>query len=350
MPACQRCYSRKTRCDRRTPNCTSCVKTGSSCRYPDKRRDRQRQQEYLNAVELRLQELEREKARPAQQSASDATPGDVLQDDVNSIHPGEGLHKSPSRNSGARALQSPTISMDSIQHTPCEESRYLGSSNGVGFVDVVERVVETSSTGGLFDRLTNSRATSDKNPLPAVNDPANLVDKVLAIPLVESYFEHWHVTFPLLYRPGFMIMMEEIYTNPNVYHQSPTKAFAFDMVLALGSVSSKKAWPFTDTEAHFARALARLGELSKFRDIRFLQTLLLYCKYGIHASLRDTSTEMWEILGKATRLCVELELHHNGSMVSKRCEVHITGQIPASLLLEMQRRCFWCYYNLERWV
>jgi hypothetical protein len=346
MPACQRCYSRKTRCDRRTPNCTSCVKTGSSCRYPDKRRDRQRQQEYLKSVELRLQELEREKERPTQHSPSDHD----LQDDTNSIRTGEGLHKSPNQNSGLGAWQSPTISMNSIQHTPSEETRYLGSSNGVGFVDVVERVVETSSTGGLFDRLANSRSTSEKKALPVVNDPARLVDRKLAIPLIESYFEHWHVTFPLLYRPGFMIMMEEIYNNPNIYHQSPTKAFAFDMVLALGSVSSKKAWPFTDTEAHFARALARLDELSKFRDIRFLQALLLYCKYGIHASLRDTSTEMWEILGKATRLCVELGLHDDVSVVSKRCEVHLTGQIPASLLLEMQRRCFWCYYNLERWV
>jgi hypothetical protein len=147
-----------------------------------------------------------------------------------------------------------------------------------------------------------------------------------------------------------MSMMEEIYSDPNVYHQSPPKAFAFDIVLALGSVSSKKAWPFSDTEAHFARALARLDELSKLRDIQILQALLLYCKYGIHASLRDTSTEMWEILGKATRLCVELGLHNNISTVSKRCEIHITGKIPASLLLEMQRRCFWCYYNLERWV
>lgn len=348
MPACQRCYSRKTRCDRRTPNCTSCVKTGSSCRYPDKRRDRQRQQEYLSSVELRLQELEREKERLAQHSPSDATPGDALQDDVNSIHAGEGLHKSPNQNSGTRTLQSPPISMHSIQHTPCEETLYLGSSNGVGFVDLVERVVETASTGGLFDRLANSRATSEKKPVPVVNDPARLVDRALAVPLVESYFEHWHVTFPLLYQPAFMIMMEEIYSDPNVYHQSPTKAFAFDIVLALGSVSSKKVWPFTDTEAHFARALARLDELSKLRDIRFLQALLLYCKYGIHASLRDTSTDMWEVLGKAARLCVELGLHNNVSMVSKRCEVHITGQIPASLILEMQRRCFWCYYNLER--
>jgi hypothetical protein len=300
---------------------------------------------------LRLQELEREKTiQTDKKSPSDAAPSDALHDVVNSIHTGEGLHESPRQNSGPRALQSPTISMNSIQHTPSEESRYLGSSNGVGFVDVVERVVETSSTGGLFDRLANSRATSEKKPSPVINDSARLVNKALAIPLVQSYFEHWHVTFPLLYRPAFMNMMEEIYNNPNVYHQRPTKAFAFDMVLALGSISSKKAWPCTDTETHFGRALARLDELSKLRDIRFLQALLLYCKYGIHASLRDTSTEMWEILGKATRLCVDLGLHNNVSHVSKGCEIHLTGSLPALLILEMQRRCFWCYYNLERWV
>lgn len=156
------------------------------------------------------------------------------------------------------------------------------------------------------------------------------------------------MTFPLLYRPGFMSMIEEMYHDPDVYHESPTKAFAFDMVLALGSVSSKRGWPFGDAESHFARAVARLDELSKLRDIRSLQALLLYCKYGIHASLRDTSREMWEILGKATQLCVELGLHNEVSTVAKRCEMHLTGHIPPSLLLEVQRRCFWCYYNLER--
>ncbi|KAJ5389071.1 fungal-specific transcription factor domain-containing protein [Penicillium cataractarum] len=321
MPACQRCYSRKTRCDRRTPNCTSCVKTGASCRYPDKRRDRQRQQEYLNSVELRLQELEREKQQANQQSPSDVGPGDVLQDDVNSVHPGEGLPESVKRNqSGHQVLHSTAISMDKIQRTPCEETRYLGSSNGVGFVDVVERIVETSATGGLFDRLVNSRATSEKRSLPVVT-AARLVDRELAMPLVDSYFEHWHVTFPLLYRPGFMSMMKEIYNSPDVYHQSPTKALAFDMVLALGSVSSKKASPFGDTESHFARALSRLDDISKLRDIRFLQALLLYCKYGIHASLRDTSRDMWEILGKATRICVELGLHNDVATLPKSSRI-----------------------------
>jgi hypothetical protein len=46
--------------------------------------------------------------------------------------------------------------MDTSKDASCKETRYLGSSNVVGFVDVVERIVETSATGGLFDRFAMS--------------------------------------------------------------------------------------------------------------------------------------------------------------------------------------------------
>lgn len=250
----------------------------------------------------------------------------------------------------AEVQQSPEQSASSIQRTPGEEPRYLGSSNGVDFVDVVERVVDSShATSGLFGRVTDSHRMLDRVAFPSIPQTARLVDREVATPLIDSYFAHWHMIFPLLYRPGFMQMVQRIYSDPNFYQQNSACAFAFDIVLALGSVPSKRVeWSYRDVESHFARALIRLNEVSALRDIRSLQALLLYCIYGIHASLRDTSREMWEILGKATRLCVEIGLHHKISKDLVRCQLHITGPIPESVQVEMQRRCFWCYHNLER--
>lgn len=84
--------------------------------------------------------------------------------------------------------------------------------------------------------------------------------------------------------------------------------------------------------------------------MRSLQALLLCSEYGIHASLRDTSSEIWHLLGRATSLCMELGLQKDSSTPLSRCDIHLTGLIPQSVQVEMQRRCFWCYHNLERFV
>ncbi|CEL09784.1 hypothetical protein ASPCAL12913 [Aspergillus calidoustus] len=350
MHACERCYSRKTKCDRRLPQCTSCIKSKSSCRYQNKRRDRQLQQGYIKSVETRLKLLEQENEELRRNSATRVSVID--QDSLIPSQSPESIRDS-TQHQRVDAHQSPVRSGGPLQQSPSEEARYLGSSNGVDFVDVVERVVESSSqsTGGLFGRVTDSHRAPDRVELPCISEPVALIDHAIAMPLIESYFEHWHLTFPLLYRPAFMEMVRHMYADPRIYQQDAAGAFAFDIVLALGSVPSTRAeWGFGHAESHFARALTRLERVSSFRDIRSLQALLLYCKYGIHASLRDTSSEMWEALGKATRLCVEIGLHHNPSTTSSRCKLHITGQISPGVQVEMQRRCFWCYYNLDRIV
>lgn len=41
--------------------------------------------------------------------------------------------------------------MEKLENILYEETQYLGSSNEFGFVDAVERIVETSATGELID-------------------------------------------------------------------------------------------------------------------------------------------------------------------------------------------------------
>ncbi|KAL1890771.1 Rac GTPase-activating protein BCR/ABR [Sporothrix stenoceras] len=534
MRACERCHSRKTKCDRRMPSCTSCTKGQVPCQYPNKWRDRQLRQEYIKSVERRLRELEHENARlrdrdpgAERETGSDTGPGDTPMPDMlpaitdaeheaamvmtmaasgtdfgqarppptnghghagnsgqpptstptPSLSPSQSQSVSqqtaqqtsqpqqhqPSQTPSSNHLPSPSqqpppsdIATPSIQpsclsinaslqpqqqsqplgpppppqshpplvnrlsptqsvsshRTPGEEARYLGSSNGVEFTDVVERVIDGASHddgaddstdrgghangvsghingngGTLFGRVSDGRRgygygygadgtasdmasanTADSNgndrsermAMPrAANTPMTLVDESIAMPLIESYFAHWHLTFPLLHQPMFMSMVRELYADPRRYQQDAAGAFAFDIVLALGAVPAKRhlEWGlgFGDAERHFARALARLDSVAALRDIRALQALLLYCKYGIHASLRDTSSELWEALGQATQLVVELGLHQTGAgptgaaaaRLLQRCEVHITGALPAAIRMEMQRRSFWCYYNLE---
>jgi hypothetical protein len=374
MHACQRCYSRKTKCDRRLPQCSSCARSQSVCQYSSKRQDRHPQQDYAKLFEKRLRSLEHENQQLRRCLASQS-PARIHQEpqrfeDITIAEGGDlgGVQARRNHESPGTPLSREFNCFDpqlekahsparvSLQRTPGEESRYLGSSNGADFVGVVERVVESSpNSGGLFQRLTDQHSVLDATVAPVIQPTGSqhqqmvLVDQAIAMPLITAYFAHWHLIFPLLYRPAFMQIVERIYSDPEFYSNNPTCAFVFDMVLALGLVPSKRfEWSFCDTESHFSRASTRLDALSKLRDIRSLQALLLCCEYGIHASLRDTSSEIWHLLGKATCLCVELGLHRDSATKLPKCDTHLTGLMPPSVQVEMQRRCFWCYHNLER--
>ncbi len=460
MRACERCHSRKTKCDRRLPSCTSCTKGRVQCQYPNKWRDRQLRQEYIKSVELRLRELECENARLRGRHAGseNAPPNNGVETITEDEHevamvmalsaagndhyiPQQPTIPSPSppgasspatRPQSMSAIPSPPLPAPDVTpivepppatHHPfvsrlsptqstssyrtSEEAQYLGSSNGVEFTDVVERIIDKTSHDGTVDNIaddvavnngtgisnrdTNSShngngwlsftedaatklrtrniatGTAAHNPQTMASlavhlPPDTVVDMAVSMPLVEAYFAHWHLTFPLLHRSSFLRMIRDLYDDSRRYGQDPAAAFAFDIVLALGAASPTRivGWGqgAYNSELYFSRALSRLDTVVALRDIRALQALLLYCKYGIHASLRDTSRELWEILGQATRLVVELGLHqsssrstgHTAARTLPKFELHISGLLPAAEQVEMQRRCFWCYYNLQTYV
>lgn len=350
MHACERCYARKTKCDRVLPHCSSCLKSHSRCVYSNKRRDRELQREYLRALELRVKELEDSNQQLRREAANGTASQPEGSANLHPSRPSSSSTADQNKNQQYSGDQDEADRVDDGLQRPIDEvPRYLGSSNGAGFVDVVERAIQPSQTvGGLFGRVTDDRNASSEIEKPNSSEPCGLVDRSVAMPLIESYFSHWHIIFPVIYRPAFMEMTHQMFCNPQTYQEDHARAFAIDIVLALGSISTRRMESPMNAESHFLRALNNLNKVSSFRDIRSLQAWLLYCEYGIHASLRDTSSEMWEVLGKATRLCVELGLHLNSSKVSIRCQSHITGTLPKEVQLEMQNRCFWCYYNLER--
>jgi Fungal specific transcription factor domain/Fungal Zn(2)-Cys(6) binuclear cluster domain len=367
MAACDRCHKRKTRCDGRLPQCGTCVKSGVRCLYPEETNYRQAHRDQLKSMEQRLRNLEREnqQLRTAKESSSQQPSGtdDTGAPNSNTVESQSGAqmhkpssplayHQNIAPNAAAQA-ETPPERRDSQAKvgTPASLNRYLGTSAGIEFVDLVESVVDSpNSSGDLFARVSDAyckprNPASNTMPLPAIPDRAT------AMQLIAIYFGHWHLTFPLLYRPAFLQLADRVYKEPDFYQGHPHCAFVFDIVLALGSATSERfEWSYKDTESHYTRAMSHFNDILKLRDIRTLQALLLCCQYGIHASLRDTADEMWDLLGKAERICVEIGLHQLKSSPPKsKCDIHLTGPISLNLQAELQRRCFWCFYSLDRY-
>lgn len=386
MTACERCHKRKTRCDRNRPACDACIKSAVRCSYPEYATYRLRNGDHLKLMEQRIRDLEQENQRlraveptssqienaQEQENTTWRSPpstgskpqSDALGNDVLSTSQTRAQSQTQQRFQSQNQSQLQT-QQQTQQHTSQQfpqaaiattpgnhHSRYLGTNAGVEFVDLVERVVDSpNSHGDLFARITDAYCrprTPEHHDLSSPPLPA----RVAASQLIASYFEHWHLTFPLLYRPAFLELVNSIYEEPGFQEKNTHSLFVFNMVLALGSATSKRfEWTFKDTEMYYRKALSHLDEILGYRDIRTLQALLLCCQYGIHASLRDTADEMWDLLGKAERMCVQLGLHQLRSTARMvKCDIHLTGPIPDALQVEMQRRCFWCFYSLDRYA
>ena len=354
--ACDPCHLRKTRCDRKLPRCSSCVKRDLHCHYPSRVHYRQLEASRLEALENKVRLLEKENEGLRQQRSN--RPQEPPTPEQSGIDT-----QSPARNPEPPREVTPATGDDRDVHItahdprptgssmPATQPRFYGSVAGVDFVDLVESVVDVSgASNGVFNMVTAELRSAETSPSTQLS-PSRVPERHVAKQLVDVYFEHWHVTFPLLYRPAFLDLVEIIYEDLSFYAQNPAAAFVFDIVLALGSAALRRfEWSFKDTEAHFTRASCKLDEILRYRDIRALQALLLCCQYGIHASLRDTAEEMWHLLGQAGRLCVELGLHRSRlSPRSAKNSIHLTGPIPTSVEIEMRHRCFWCFYNLDRY-
>ncbi|RMZ83922.1 hypothetical protein DV737_g1500, partial [Chaetothyriales sp. CBS 132003] len=112
-------------------------------------------------------------------------------------------------------------------------SRFYGSVAGVDFVDLVESVVDASgASNGVFNMVTAELSNAGTSPSTQLS-PSRIPERHVAKQLVAVYFQHWHVTFPLLYRPAFLDLVEAVYDDPSFYGQNPAAAFAFDIILAL---------------------------------------------------------------------------------------------------------------------
>ena len=224
------------------------------------------------------------------------------------------------------------------------ETRYLGSSSGLGLASVLGSVFDTQDVMSFLSLEQGVSSGSEARLLNTVPLDTTFPSLAVAAPLIEAYFQHAHITFPLLHRPSFMTTVERIYTEPGYYHENTVDAFIFDMVLAIGGSNFNRFdESTTGASRYYAMAQAKLGSVMAMGRLTALRAILLISQHGIFSNLRDTSASTWHLIGIGARLCFELGLHVEPRRVREPGSVGIV-----SLDEEMKRRCFWCLYNLDR--
>lgn len=377
MQACDRCHARKTRCDRRIPQCSACERAGAPCLHADKLRQRNLPRDYIDSMETMVQKLRQENNNLrralstcqedlAKRQDADPNPQRTGEDESISPVPSTTIASSAARlaQSNTRALDTPTTTPTSsggrlenvfalevgyLSLNATGETRYLGSSSGVGLATIISKVLGGSSLLSAAESSNDDKQSPRGLNTAASMEGAAFPSRAVATPLVEMYFQHTHITFPLLHRPTFAETFERIYSEPGYYDSNPAEAFTFDMVLAIGA-SNVNCFGESATHAslYYAAAQTKVSRMLKLDGLTTLKAILLLSQHGIFSNLRDTSGNTWHLIGIGARICIELGLHIERKSLDDNPNDISINEPNISGEEEMRRRCFWCLYNLDR--
>lgn len=196
MQACDRCYSRKSKCDKAVPTCGPCQKAGASCYYVDRTREPTVRREVVDRLERRLRQMEaKNRALTSQIAAHQISRSDST---------GQEHHADSRPAPNSLETNSPfdrnevadEVSFLSMQAGG--ERRYLGLASGVVFANLVQGVISPgpSRQPGQSARGLFGQPNTEPNPPLSRAREALPPDKV-ARHLHQAYLRHNYLcSFP----------------------------------------------------------------------------------------------------------------------------------------------------------
>lgn len=176
--------------------------------------------------------------------------------------------------------------------------------------------------------------------------PITLPTKEAADNLTKEYFQCSNLGMPLLHEPTFRQKLDLIYNMPRTVdlattYRSPESKIALFFVLeafAVALLSMQKRNPSRIpswlADRHHTLAIRALLAAGLPHDVEGVQAFLLV---GQFYYLHPTRWSVWNTVGAAIRLAVELGLHQDPP----------PGKLDA-LSLDTRRRTFWVAYSMER--
>ncbi|KAL9610977.1 MAG: hypothetical protein Q9167_004354 [Letrouitia subvulpina] len=340
--ACDRCRSKKIRCDGVTPCCSQCLNVGFECKTSDKLSRRAFPRGYTESLEQRVRDLETE----VKELKDILDEKDEKIDILSRIHSSSSSSRQPSSETssandkdekdlaGQECLLEDTFS---VQQSPClldsenSGSYFMGGSSGRAFVDTFKAKVQESGKP-CNDFKTESFFASGKTP---ASSPKWLCNgkKTKAPPCLEAdelvniFFQEWAPLFPVLHRPTFLSLYSDYMANPA--GMDDNHAFAqLNLVFGIATLS-KEAWLSRLKPAiRFSAALLGLPKLLNEDDI--------HTEYPIDIDDENVSERGFQptLPGESTRLSSALALFRGGRILAKVLEELYPGSHSHDLSLQ----------------
>lgn len=348
--ACDRCRSKKIRCDGIRPCCSQCSNVGFECKTSDKLSRRAFPRGYTESLEERVRGLESEVrelkelldekdekidvlSRIHSQSSHPVQLPSPRRPSTVSVESAEGKIESQPKDDLFKVQQSPYLVDEEGS-----DSYFAGTSSGRTFIEAFKHRVQESGrstadidTGSLLAnshrRMSLTPGSVDPKSPVAFTAPPRLVSDQL----VNVFFQEWAPLFPILHKPTFLILYAR-YVEDHEAVTDRAEIAQLNLVFGIAALSSDTR-SSADLESFESQWKAAVDAIITENSMSTLQVLVLA---QIYCLLRGDLTRLQAYKGLSTSLSARLGLHQS----QKRFAL-------GTLTAETRRKVFWTFYTVD---
>ncbi|KAK0643051.1 fungal-specific transcription factor domain-containing protein [Cercophora newfieldiana] len=341
--ACDRCRSKKIRCDGIRPCCSQCANVGFECRTSDKLSRRAFPRGYTESLEERVRALEAE-VRELKDLLDEK---DEKIDMLSKMHSNrrspsspESTHASPPPDSKKDAEPSvPKEDTFRVQASPLllgvenSDSYFMGASSGRSFIESFKRKIQENGKScsefnpEAFLHIQGCYPLTPKPPPQNMRVPPRLFSDRC----VNVYFQEWAPLFPVLHKPTFLRVYEEFVADPEKVKNNHKLAQLY-LVFSIAALSSEQPdlQQITVCETQWQRSLDAILMDNTMITLQCLLLAMMYC------TIRADYKRLQHYKGIAVGLSHRLGLHQS----QKRFSFGV-------LTIETRKKVFWTLYMLD---
>ncbi|KAH0553267.1 hypothetical protein GP486_006588 [Trichoglossum hirsutum] len=291
-----------------------CDRSGVVCEYLDTAKRKTIPRTYVIHLQDRVRELEDELMRLSEDDGSTA--------DNEGIVRGAGL-----------------VKLDSV-----DEPRFLGTSSGIAVtrlvMELARRNTETKSIREIVPEVRERQEQSpeqDKQriktyPLTSSVLAPSLPKRSVTDGLIKVFIQKAQAMFPTLHEPTFQQDLEAVYNGSNDAYQN----FVVRMVLAISMQKLVTQYAGL-ADSYYLAALPYLNTIVEQMDLKTIQCFVLIAQYSL---LTPTKIPVYYLIGLATRMCQQLGLNEEKTVVQGMTELD-------PIQKDMRRRLFWIVTSME---
>ncbi|KAL2823104.1 fungal-specific transcription factor domain-containing protein [Aspergillus granulosus] len=338
--ACDRCRSKKIRCDGIRPCCTQCANVGFECKTSDKLSRRAFPRGYTESLEERVRSLEAE----VRDLKSLLDEKDEKIDVLSRIHSftSPSQQRTPPSTHSPPQPSKPTVSTSNEgvisvpQPVPVNNTNEFdssGISSTRGFADVF--TAKLTSQGRLTPATSTKALTASPTPIsPARLDKAlETAPRLVTDQLINIFFQEWAPLYPVVHRPTILKAYEQYLSNSESFQGNKHDVAQLNLIFAVAALSATSRTNQDPSlfEENWSPILESMsGDIS-------LPTLQCYVLAQMYCLTKGDYSSLLRYRSLATGFCHQLRLYQSQKAFSSN-----------PLVAETRKKVFWCQYVLDR--
>ncbi|KAJ5904465.1 hypothetical protein N7504_006848 [Penicillium tannophilum] len=336
--ACDRCRSKKIRCDGVRPCCTQCAHVGFECKTSDKLSRRAFPRGYTESLEERVRALESEVKELKNLLDEKDEKIDVLSR-IHSFSPSQRAASIRSPSSSAITKSNPDESEGVIhveglpRQSPMQSSDnpYTALSSTQGFSGVLTDNI--LSQGKSTTKLPTDTLTKLSPPVSRgmLNQPIKTPPRLVSDQLINIFFQEWAPLYPVVHRPTILKAYEQYLNGSDSLKNDIHMMAQLNLIFGIAALSSSSRT--NQDPAFFEENWS--SPLDSFSSETSMKSLQCFVLAQVYCMTKADYRSLLRYRALAVDVCHQLRLNQD-----------VTPSNP--LEGETSKKVFWCQYVMDR--